>query len=88
MRIGQAPPQIADISSIKPTNSVSSTTAISSDRPVAGSAAEVELSVQARLTLQSLPPTRADRVESVRARLQAGTFSVQSDQLADRILSQ
>jgi len=38
--------------------------------------------------IQSTPDIRADRVAEVRARLMAGTYQVDADKLADRMISE
>ena len=78
------------VTSIRPTAAARPTGAATAatDRLLGNSAVELDISLQARQALQSLPAVRADRIEALRRRVSSGNFKIEPDALAERILSQ
>ena len=87
IRIGDTNPAVA---AVRPASAprATSAAAAATERLFGGSAAELDISLQARQVLQTLPAVRADRIAAVRRQLSSGTFKIEPDALAERILSQ
>ena len=87
IRIGDTTP---GVTALRPASAARATGAdtAATDRLLGSGAVELDISLQARQVLQTLPTVRADRIEAVRRRLSSGAFKIEPDALAERILSQ
>jgi flagellar biosynthesis anti-sigma factor FlgM len=87
IRIGDTTPAVT---AIRPTSAARATGAATAanDRLFGSNAAELDISLLARQALQTLPAVRSDRIEAVRRQLASGSFTVEPEALAERILGQ